>query len=203
MQRIENKAKKEMSTTDSNYLNFTNRSFKKVLIENPSQLDYYYQLERERIETEESNVDVDNKLNLISKFRNKQIKKFKEQQQIDRRLYIREQVDELDYHLDQAISSKVKKTQEKRRILDIAMGTGLPPDRKIFKSAFKGKPYLRDEERKYETLQGSEKAKIKNYSRNVADAVEAENERNRENPRTIGKLGKKTLPDSFDIVVSK
>ena len=74
----------------------------------PSEARALKNLEKKTEKTEISDLDTDNKLNLISKFREKQIAKFKEQQKMDRKLYIREQIAELEQDFTYKIDNELK-----------------------------------------------------------------------------------------------
>ena len=113
-------------------MNFSQKSFKKIYVENEEDMKKYYDFDdpRNKQSTQQSAYD-ENKLNLIAKFHDKQLKKFKEAQELEKRLYIKEQVEELEQNFNKVLDDNIKRKNEKRRLLGIAMGTEPAPKRKL------------------------------------------------------------------------
>lgn len=155
---------RETHSADSNYLNFSNKSFKKILIENQKQLGQYYDFEREKNKAEAPKVVGEDKLNLINKFREKQVEEFKRQQEFEKKIYIRDQVKELEQNFDKAIDINLIKMREKRRLLGIAMGTEPPPDRRVVKAI--------QQKSNKKASQDESKRHIENYSKQIAQEIE-------------------------------
>jgi len=171
----DHKRERNTNTADSNYLNFSNKSFKKILIKNNEELQHYYDLDRQEASKEEMKEDPKNKLNLVTKFRERQIEQYLEHQKIDRKLYIREQADELEHNFNKSIDDNLQKKRGQRRILGIALGTDLPPEKKIIRKIQKNieENEKLTKEQMNDKKQDHDRNNKKIYSRFIAKEIES------------------------------
>ena len=120
---------------------------------NPSEID-------DQLSSASENLTEENNLNLITKFRNQNLKKHKERQKIKTKLYIRDQLSNVENGNDRKIEDHLRAKREKRRLLGIAMGTEPLPDRSI----------------KQATLKNEDKKNEGGYSKVIAKEIEDNNE---------------------------
>jgi hypothetical protein len=70
--------------SDNDTLNLTKKSLKKASLMNTNKLDTYYDFDVNEDKTVEGKAEAPNKLNLINRFREKQTRKFEEQQELEK-----------------------------------------------------------------------------------------------------------------------